>query len=251
VFGLLVKAAAVCLTVTAVLTLWEASGHVQEPIPDVGLLTQVSGEVSFWNETDCQKPSRPQSFMKVRRGDHFKLPTGATIQVLYFGNGRQETWTGPVTFRCGDTESISTAKTSTGEVKPEVKLLPSRVSQRLMTAPLPLPRSSVRYSGTIQTMTPKYPPKPVPKMPEPPSAETKKKIEAAQETYRHLANQAKPDEVTPELYYLGVLAEYCQYREMQAVVDAMLAKRPGDPTIKDLKAWVQTLSTTKPPQQNN
>jgi hypothetical protein len=190
--------------------------------------------------------------MKVRRGDHFKLPIGATIQVLYFGNGRQETWKGPVTFRCGDTESISTTKTTTGEVKPQVKFLSSRVSQRLMTAPLPLPHSSVRYSGTIQTMGPKCVPEPVLKIPEPPSAETKKKIAEAQETYRNLTKQATPDDVTPELYYLGVLAEHCQYREMEAVVDAMLAKRPGDPALKDLKAWArsQALSATTPPKQD-
>ena len=247
---LLVKAAAVCLTATAFLTLWDTPGHVQEPTPDVGLLTQVSGEVSFWNKTAQKEPSRPQSFMKVRRGDHFKLPTGAIIQLLYFDNGRQETWKGPVTFRCDDKESISTAKTSTGEVKPEVKFLSSRVSQRLMTAPLPLPSSSIRYSGTIQTMAPKCAPEPVLKMPGPPSAETKKMIEEAQKTCRNLANQATPDDVTPELYYLGVLAEHCQYREMEAVVDAMLAKRPGDPALKDLKAWAQALSTTKPSQQN-
>ena len=45
--------------------------------------------------------------MKVRRGDHLKLPGAASLTLLYFASGRQETWRGPVTLRAGDTESTA------------------------------------------------------------------------------------------------------------------------------------------------
>ena len=72
------------------------------------------------------------------------------------------------------------------------------------------------------------------------SSEAQRKIKEAEKVYRDLKQAAAADDVTPELYFFSVLAEYKQYPEMAKMVDAMLQKRPGDAALKDLKAWVRS-----------
>lgn len=66
------------------------------------------------------------------------------------------------------------------------------------------------------------------------SAQAQRQIQAAQRVYRDLQKVAAADDVTQELYFLGVLAEYKQYPEMIKVADAMLQKRPNDASVIDL-----------------
>jgi len=205
--------------------LFTASGApAQTASPDVALVTQVSGPATYWNQGEKQQPSPVQAFMKVRQGDGFKLPKESSLQLLYFASGRQETWKGPVTLTAGR-ESGQAEGAKGAAPQPEVKLLPPRVSRKMDCSPLPLPRSSVRYSGVIQTMGPVC-------------AEARKELKDAEATYRSLRQQAPAADLTPELYYLGVLAEYQQYPEMEKLLNSMLAKKPGDPALKRLKDWV-------------
>lgn len=211
--------------------------------PDVGLLTQLSGEVSYWNASDQKTPARAQAFMKVRQGDHFKLPPGTETQVLYFAGGRQESWRGPVTFTAGEEASqIEGAQTAPGQ--PEVRMLPAKAAKKLAVTPLPLPRSSLLYSGAIQTMAPKIAGRaetpPVLREEKTLSREARQEIKNAQQQYESLRRQAPDNDLTPELYLLGVLAEYGQTREMEQILDQMLKKKPGDPTLQKLQGWVRS-----------
>ena len=75
--------------------------------PDVGLVTQLSGDTTYWNEGYQKTPEKAQVFMKVRKGDHFKVSGGSVVQVVYFQNGRKETWKGPaISYRRGQTPHI-------------------------------------------------------------------------------------------------------------------------------------------------
>ncbi len=56
-------------------------------------------------------------FLKVDTGDKLTLSNGARIQIVYFGNGRQEVWKGNGPIEIGGLESKST-------LKPEVSQLP-------------------------------------------------------------------------------------------------------------------------------
>ena len=69
--------------------------------PDVGLVTGLSGEVTYANPAENQVPAQAQAFLKIREGDQFKLAPGALLQLTYFASGRQETWHGPVNVAVG------------------------------------------------------------------------------------------------------------------------------------------------------
>jgi hypothetical protein len=80
-------------------------------------------------------------------------------------------------------------------------------------------------------------------VPVPLSGEAQRKIKEAEKLYQELKKGAAADDVTPELYLFGVLAEYKQFPEMVKMIDAMLEKRPGDAALKNLKARVQAQAT--------
>lgn len=211
--------------------------------PDVGLVTKLSGEATYWNKDEQIPPTQVQSFMKLRLGDHLKLTGSASLQLLYFANGRQETWKGPATLIVGDLES-SIANGKKESLQPEVLILPTKVTKYMGMAPLPLPRSSLFYSGVTQTRGVKIPGPKKTAAPPPLSAEDQSKIKEAEKISQDLRKGSEADDLTPELYFLGVLADYKQYPEMEKLIDIMQMKRPGDPALKDLKAWVRSQSAS-------
>jgi len=121
--------------------------------------------------------------------------------------------------------------------QPEVKILPTKASKQMRGTPLPLAPAAMGKSGVIQTMGPKC--EPAAKAAAPLSSAAQSKIKEAEKVYLDLKKGAAADDVTPELYFFSVLAEYQQFPEMTKMVDLMLAKRPGDAALKDLKACVR------------
>ncbi len=229
-----------CLAVfTSFLT---ATAAGQTSLPDVGLITNLSGEATYWNKADTPKPVKLRAFMKVRQGDHLKLPGGAALTLLYFAGGRQETWKGPATLIAGGQES----QVLGGQqplAQPEVKIIPAKASKQLEGAPLPLSPASMSKSGVIQTMGPRR--EPSAKNAAPLTAEGQRQIKEAKRVYQDLKKSAAPDDVTPELYFFSVLAEHKQFQEMARLVDAMLQKRPGDAALMDMKAWVRSQAAAR------
>ncbi len=126
----------------------------QTSLPDVGLITNLSGEATYWNKADTPKPINLRVFMKVRLGDRLKLPAMGSLTLLYFAGGRQETWKGPVILMAGEHESKLLGGKQPA-IKPEVKVLPVKASRQLEGAPLPLCPASMSKPGVIQTMGPK------------------------------------------------------------------------------------------------
>lgn len=231
----------VCLGFGGLLMLASISLAQKLP-PDVGLVTKVSEGVTYWNDDFRKDPARAQAFMKFRRGDLFKVPEGALIQLLYFANGRQETWRGPVTFKSGEETGAALAEEKV-QVQPEVQFLPVKGVNREVGAPIPFPRSAIRYSGGIPTMA----------LSQDPiissldlsclSEKDQREIQEAGRIYRRLKKQRTADDVGPELLLLGVLADHRHYQGMEKVVDLMLAKQPGNATLLELKAWVRSKSS--------
>ena len=174
--------------------------------------------------------------MKVRQGDYLKLPEAASLTLLYFASGRQETWKGPATLLAGDTKSVAVGDQKTPP-RPVVKIFPGHATKQMAGTPPKLCPASKSTSGVIQTMGARC--EPTTKAAAPLSAKAQRQIAAAQQVYRDLQKVATTDDITPELYFLGVLAEYKQYPEMIKVANAMLQKRPGDASVRDLQAWVQ------------
>jgi len=126
----------------------EAMIRAQTLPPDVGLITKLSGNITYWNE-DYQKPEKAQSFMKIRRGDRFKVPVGALVQFVYFLGGRQETWKGPIAFRIGDSESYP-EKEKGVQAQPKVVILPAGTTQGMRRIPVLLRRAGFYRPGAEQ-----------------------------------------------------------------------------------------------------
>ena len=220
-----------------------AAAAAQTSLPDVGLITKLSGDVRFSNEAEKKEPAKAQAFMKVRRGDRLKLPEAGSLTLLYFASGRQESWKGPGTIIAGDTESAAAGGSQQTPSPPEVKLLPLKASRQMAGAPPVLTPADFGKSGIIQTMAPTCPAPEKAAVPMPRTYEAQRKIKEAEKLYQELKKGAATDDVTPELYLYGVLAEYKQFPEMVKMIDAMLVKRPGDAALMNLKASVQAQAT--------
>lgn len=211
----------------------DVTPYAQTLPPDVGLVTQLSGDATYWNEGYQKTPEKVQTFMKVRRGDHFKLSQGTTIQLVYFQNGRQETWKGPVALKVGDFE---TRVEGEKQAKPEVVMLPTETSQGMRRIPVLLRRARLSRSGGMQLRSAGD----ASQKPIIPSKEEKAEIAMAKETYQKLRKQTKPDDITPELNLLGILADYEQYEEMEKVIKDALKIQPDNQVLKELEEWVRT-----------
>jgi hypothetical protein len=189
---------------------------------DVGLVQQVAGDVSYVSGSGSGS-GKTHAFMKMREGDRFTVATGAQVQVVYFQNGRQETWRGPTSFKSGTEHSESVA----GAVY-EVANLPVAVPQRIQRIPDLIQMAKL---GGIQVrgVTPK----------QQASLEQQADIAAARTTYTQLRQQLPQDDITPELYLFTVLQDYLLYEDMRTVVDEMLRKQPGNREAQQLAEWVR------------
>jgi hypothetical protein len=231
---------------------------------DVGLVTGLSGEVTYWHPEEKHPPTRAQAFLKIRDGDHFQLHAGSQVQLTYFASCRQETWKGPVTLEVGEQESRAMGK----EPPPsplEVKVLMAKVAKRMKGIPTVVSRSEVQatkdsktdrqfwvgqkpwrgeYSGTeqVQKLARLKPPPPRSRSL---SEQDKKTVAEAQKVYQDLKNQAKADDLTPDIYLLSVYAVYGQYGEMDQLLSLMLYNRE-DPNLRKLKAWARAQASRKP-----
>jgi hypothetical protein len=226
----------ICLGAIALL-ITEISTESKTLPPDVGLVTQLSGDATYWNEAYQKTPEKAQAFMRVRRGDHFKVMAGAVVQLVYFQNGRQETWKGPVAMIVGDTQSRPEGEKL--QAQPEVIILPAGTSQGIRRIPALLRRAGLGRSGGIQVRgTGEGSQKAIV-----PTKEENAEIAMAKENYQRLRKQARPDDITPELSLLGILADYEQFEEMEKVVKDALKIQPHNEVLKELEEWVRIQRT--------
>ena len=216
-----------------VVIMTRATAKVQALPPDVGLVTMLCGNVTYWNDGYQKTPTTAEAFMKIRRGDRFKLRPGAVMQLVYFLGGRQETWKGPVTLTVDDSESHLEGKKQP-HVQPKVVVLPAGTTQGVRRIPVLLRRAglwrpgSTQIRGDVETSPTAFAITP----------EEKAQIVAAKETYRSLRKQTDPGDITPELYLLGVLTDYEQYGEMEGIIREALKRQPDNEILKGLMEWV-------------
>jgi hypothetical protein len=208
--------------------------------PDVGLVTQLSGDTTYWNETYQKTPEKAQVFMKVRKGDHFKVSGGSVVQVVYFQNGRKETWKGPAAFILGNTQSQAEGEKGF-QTQPEVTTLSAEASQGIRRIPVLLRQARLSRLGAMQVRGAGE----SPRKPFVPSKEERAEIAMAKENYQRLRKQTPPDDITPELNLLGVLADYEQFEEMEKIVKDALKIQPNNEVLKELEEWVH-VQRTKP-----
>jgi hypothetical protein len=227
--------ALICLFSTLML-LTDVPASGQSLSPDVGLITQLSGDVVYWNEGYQMKPAKAKAFMKIRQGDHIKLTGGAMVRLIYFRNGLQETWKGPAALMVGEERSQTEGKKET-RVQPEVIVLPAGATKGVRNVPPLLRRAGIIGSsgmlvvrGDVEFSTKNSTLR----------AEGRAEIEAAKEICESLQNPSMANDITLELNLLGVLAKYGQFEEMEEVVKKALEKQPDNEVLTKLQEWVRT-----------
>ena len=174
---------------------------------EAGMITQAQGSATYTTGQDKDKPV--VAFMKLRVGDKLTLSKDAKLQLVYFDNGRQETWTGAAKVVIGANESQAAGAAN----PPQVKKLPAFVLQQLSRAPGVVSDLKSR-SGMILVRS-----LPMTKMRE------------LDENYAALRKEAAEDDVTPELYMLAGLHELKLYRDMKPVLEEMRRRQPNNPEV--------------------
>ena len=173
-----------------------------------GMVTQVTGSATYSSGADKDKPV--VSFMKVRNGDKLTLGKDAKLQVVYFENGRQESWSGAAKLVIGAKESTA----ATGAAPPQVKKLPAIVLQQLSRAPGVVSDLKNRTGMIMVRSLPMV------------------KMRELDENYAALRKEAAEDDVTPELYLLSGLHELKLYRDMKPVLEDMRKRQPNNPEVQ-------------------
>ncbi len=200
------------------------SSAAQAQQDDVGLVNQLSGEVSYQSPGGAAKA---HAFMKVRQGDRFTLPSGAQLRLVYFQGGRQEAWSGPASFRAGARQSdVLSGQPSS------VTTLPGVVHQKIAQVPelLRVARmgrtGGVAVRGVIRThrLTP----------------EQETEVAGARAAYAKLRAQSSPDDITPELYLFSALQDYSQFEAMKSVAEEMAKRQPASSEVRELLDWVKS-----------
>ena len=224
------------LGLSVMLVLSAAPVRGAEMVPtDAGLVISLSGEVTYDDESDQEGPSQAKMFMKIRKGDRFILGPGATVRFVYFLGERQETWTGPVTLRVGDTMSQPIGEEGS-HAQLTIITLPigatqgvRRIPDLLRKAGLARPgvtqiRGEVQETATVMDLT----------------EDERADIADARETYRSMQKSVASRDITPELYLIGMLADYEQYEDMETIIDTALQKDPGNTCLRELKEWAHS-----------
>jgi hypothetical protein len=227
----------ICLGVVLIGPL-EVSAEAQTLPPDVGLITRLAGDVTYRNESYERVPEKAQAFMRIRKGDHFKIPAEAMVQLIYFQSGRKETWKGLVVLVVGDVQSRAKGEKG-AQTQPEVTILPTEASQTMRSIPNLLRRAGLSRSGTMQVRGTKEDSQESVT----PNKEERVGIVTAKENYRSMRSQTEADDITPEMYLLGVLADYDKFEEMEQVIKEAQKIQSANPVLKKLEEWVKTQKT--------
>lgn len=199
--------------VTAFAAAW-ASGAMAQPAADAGILNQMQGAVQ-WVEAG-KAPIAALPFMKVREGDVLRVPNGGSARIVYFANGRQETWKGPAEVRVEAAQGVSS------QAKAEVTQLPVDVSQKLVRTSLLATIVREARPGSVAVR----------------SAIASAEIRAARERYDEMRKVAAPDDITPEMYLFTTLEAHRRHDDMKQLLQVMESRHPGDPLVKELAAWL-------------
>jgi hypothetical protein len=192
---------------------------------DVGLVNQLSGEVSYAGQGGTE--SKAQAYMKVRQGDRFTLPAGAQLRLVYFNGSRQETWKGPSSFKAGTQQSEALS----GQAA-EAAQLPSGVAQKIAQVPNLVQIAKLGRSGGIAVRGGGKPGRLTP--------EQQAEVSQAKANYAQMRQKASAEDITPELYYYSVLQDHLLYDEMKTVTEEMLKRQPNSAEAQELAAYVNS-----------
>jgi len=205
-----------------------------KPAQDVGLVIQLTGEVRCTG-AESKKALPASAFMKIRQGDRLELESAATLKLVFFSSGRQESWIGPAVIQVD-----AKAGRAKGKTQPAVQQLPPRASREVRQIPEILQRSlTMTRPGSLTHRGASLDPGPAEVVA--PSKADLEEIAAAEKLYEQMRSELPEDDITPELTLIGLLDVLEQYDRALQVAHKALARQPDNPRLKDL---IQVLSRT-------
>jgi hypothetical protein len=178
---------------------------------DVAMVTAAQGSV-----TRVPGAQAVPAFVKLKRGDRLAL-AGARLQLVYFDNGRQETWHGDGKLEIGDNISKPT-----GLAAPETRTLPDVMVKQIAKTPA---LDSQGRAGVVRLRAIGSP----------------MALAKLEDTYKQLRDWAEPGDLNPERFLLSGLFELHQTERIQQVVADLGKTRAGDPDAAQLAALYQKL----------
>jgi hypothetical protein len=198
---------------------------------NAALITQVSGKATY--RMIAGTPAigvRP--FMKARTGDLFELDAGATVRLVYYRVGHQETWTGPVKFQVGTQKS----QVTDGQAAPLVTQLPQAGARALARMPAILKRSGVTRLGAARVRAAQVALawRTEADLTEQEQAELKE----ARATFVLLSGGRVGEDPTPELVLLSTLTRLRLKEALQAQLPGTRKRFPLHPIFIKLERWV-------------
>ena len=196
---------------------------------DVGLVNQLSGEVSY---TSGSNSAKAKAFMKMREGDRFSIPAGAQLRIVYFDGGRQESYSGPAALTAG-----TKASQQHNGAQPQVTTLPAGVPQKIAQTPELIQIARLGRSGGVavrgaqeqQRLTP----------------QAQAEVRQARQTYEQMRKSAAANDIVPEQYLYAVLQDHLLYNDMKQVVSDMQKRRPADPDVATMAEYVKVRTEEK------
>ena len=192
---------------------------------EVGLVTAVSGRVKLQEGKTAASELKP--FVKVRAGDRLLLDEASKLQVVYFEEGRQETWLGPVSFEIGNASS----QTLTGGAQPEIKTLPAILVKQL--AKTPSPDANVK-AGMIRMR----------------SITQHDNLASIEKSYDEMRKLADAGDRNPELFLLASYFEMSEFDRLEALLRKLDDQAPRDAQLAALNAlYLSAINDVKSAQK--
>lgn len=173
---------------------------------EVALVMSVQGRIT--RQAEITVPV--EAFVKLKAGDRVDLQEGARLQLVYFENGRQETWAGS-----GSVVVDAREGKASGLPPAEVKTLPLVMARQIARTPTldAQGRGGVTRLRVI------------------PTDEAKQKLEV---TYKELRGKAASDDLGPEAYLLSGLFEMREFDRVEKLVGTLQQDWSAHPEAKVL-----------------
>ena len=169
---------------------------------EVALVMSVQGGVNRLGEA---APVPVEAFVKLKEGDLVSLEKGGRLQLVYFANGRQETWAGP-----GRLELSAQEGKASGLPAAQVKLLPLVLARQLAGTPA---LDSQGRGGVTRLRALGNP----------------DAIARLEDSYQDLRTRAGRDELGPEAYLLSGLYEMRELDRVEKVLADLQQDWPNHP----------------------
>ena len=174
------------------------------------MLTQVAGQVSVAGKDGTRAAV---AFLKLETGEKLTLPADGRVQLVYFGNGRQEIWAGAGQIEIAGLEGRSPA------LKPEVKQLPPLVVNQLAKTPA---AGQQGKAGMILVR----------------SLENPDAVDHLDKQYEDLKRASSAEDTTPEVFLLSGLIELKEVARAKELLQKLSDKPAYKPVVDHFSPMV-------------